>query len=145
MRLWSLHPRYLDAKGLVAVWREGLLARKVLLNQTSGYTHHPQLKRFREHPAPLDAIDFYLEQIACEAENRGYHFNKLKIKSGVIPQKIAVTKGQLEYEFIHLKRKLAVRNPESLGRFIDIIEPETNPLFYEVNGEIEEWERVKPN
>jgi len=30
MRLWSLHPRYLDAKGLVALWREGLLAQKVL-------------------------------------------------------------------------------------------------------------------
>jgi hypothetical protein len=30
MRLWSLHPRYLDAKGLQAVWREGLLAKKVL-------------------------------------------------------------------------------------------------------------------
>ena len=31
MRLWSLSPRYLDVKGLVAVWREGLLADAVLL------------------------------------------------------------------------------------------------------------------
>ena len=30
MRLWSLHPCYLDPAGLVAVWREGLLARAVL-------------------------------------------------------------------------------------------------------------------
>ena len=46
MRLWSLHPKYLDIKGLVACWREGLLARKVLLDQTKGYKNHPQLIRF---------------------------------------------------------------------------------------------------
>ena len=31
MRLWSIHPKYLDRQGLLAVWREGLLAQKVLL------------------------------------------------------------------------------------------------------------------
>lgn len=30
MRLWTLHPKYLDTKGLVALWREALLAQKVL-------------------------------------------------------------------------------------------------------------------
>jgi hypothetical protein len=29
-RIWSLHPKYLDARGLVALWREGLLAQAVL-------------------------------------------------------------------------------------------------------------------
>ena len=29
MRIWSIHPRYLDARGLVALWREALLARAV--------------------------------------------------------------------------------------------------------------------
>lgn len=43
MRLWSLHPQYLDAKGLVALWREGLLAQAVLAGQTRGYKRHPQL------------------------------------------------------------------------------------------------------
>ncbi|HKX52383.1 MAG TPA: pyrimidine dimer DNA glycosylase/endonuclease V [Nitrosospira sp.] len=38
MRLWTLHPRYLDTKGLVAAWREALLAQKVLSGLTSGYT-----------------------------------------------------------------------------------------------------------
>lgn len=37
MRIWSLHPSYLDAKGLVALWRETLLAQKVLLGATVGY------------------------------------------------------------------------------------------------------------
>lgn len=31
MRLWSIHQSYLDRQGLLAVWREGLLAQGVLL------------------------------------------------------------------------------------------------------------------
>jgi len=37
MRLWSIHPSYLDRQGLLAVWREGLLALKVLKGETIGY------------------------------------------------------------------------------------------------------------
>jgi hypothetical protein len=37
MRLWTLHPRYLDSQGLVALWREGLLAQAVLRNRTRGF------------------------------------------------------------------------------------------------------------
>ena len=37
MRLWTIHPRYLDSRGLVALWRESLLARAVLRSQTRGY------------------------------------------------------------------------------------------------------------
>jgi hypothetical protein len=47
VRLWSLHPRYLDAAGLTAAWREALLAQKVLAGATRGYRRHPQLERFR--------------------------------------------------------------------------------------------------
>jgi len=46
MRIWSLHPKYLDAKGLVALWRDALLARHVLQGKTTGYKNHPQLNRF---------------------------------------------------------------------------------------------------
>ena len=49
MRLWSLHPKYMDSKGLVALWREGLLARAVLKGQTNGYINHPQLIRFKNY------------------------------------------------------------------------------------------------
>jgi hypothetical protein len=31
MRLWTLHPQYLDPRGLVALWRVALLAQQVLL------------------------------------------------------------------------------------------------------------------
>ena len=37
IRIWTLHPKYLDAKGLVAVWREALLAKHVLENKAKGY------------------------------------------------------------------------------------------------------------
>ncbi|MGP9584395.1 pyrimidine dimer DNA glycosylase/endonuclease V, partial [Micrococcaceae sp. AOP34-BR2-30] len=30
MRLWSLHPEVLDRQGLIAGWREALLAQAVL-------------------------------------------------------------------------------------------------------------------
>ncbi len=46
MRLWLIPPKYLDCKGLVALWREGFLAKKVLSNQTRGYKNYPQLLRF---------------------------------------------------------------------------------------------------
>ncbi|HBH88016.1 MAG TPA: hypothetical protein DDY17_10520, partial [Syntrophaceae bacterium] len=71
MRLWCLHPGYLDVKGLLALWREGLLARKVLQNRTVGYKHHPQLERFKSHVHPVKAIDYYLHYVHEEASRRG--------------------------------------------------------------------------
>ena len=41
MRLWSLHPAHLDRQGLIACWREALLAQKVLAGLTTGYRSHP--------------------------------------------------------------------------------------------------------
>jgi hypothetical protein len=142
MRLWSLHPKTLDAKGLVAVWREGLLARAVLLDQTRGYRHHPQLLRFQQHPSPMDAIDFYLEQVAVEADCRGYRFDRTKITQGKQPVQIEVTSGQVAYEFAHLKSKLQVRDPKKYSLLGDIDLPEAHPLFRVIPGEIEPWEKV---
>ncbi len=141
MRLWSLHPRYLDPQGLVALWREGLLARAVLRGETRGYRAHPQLERFRVQGAPVGAIDCYLHGVRCEADARGYAFDRSKIgairKHGPIP----VTAGQVEYEWEHLMRKLSVRNAEHYGRWQSIRSPECHPLFQVVPGGIESWER----
>jgi hypothetical protein len=142
MRLWSLHPRYLDAKGLVALWREGLLARAVLLGSTQGYQLHPQLLRFRQQPEPLSAIDFYLEQVSLEAQQRGYHFDAVKIVSGHHPLAIPVTSGQVAYEVEHLKRKLAVRAPDCLPVLTGENTPQLNPLFCIIPGDVESWEKV---
>lgn len=137
-----MHPKYLDVKGLTACWREGLLARAVLRNQTRGYLHHPQLQRFRQHPQPLTAIDYFLEQVLLEADSRGYHFDRSKIVTGLDPQKIPVTRGQVEYELKHLKQKLKARDPARLEQLTGISQPDTNPLFFVIDGAIEPWEKT---
>jgi len=141
MRLWSLHPKYLDSKGLVALWREALLAKKVLEGKTKGYKNHPQLIRFKEFKDPLKAINSYLYYVFKEAEKRNYNFNKKKISikkplSKIIP----VTDKQVKYEFHHLYKKLKKRGKNLKIKKIKKIE--INPIFYLVKGEIESWEKV---
>lgn len=151
MRLWSIHPKYLDAKGLTACWREGLLARKVLLGETSGYQHHPQLQRFRAMPNPIEAIESYLHAILEEAQQRGYHFDAAKLENKRPSIPMAVTDGQLNYEWKHLKQKLENRAPEHLAQLGIVEKPEIaesgdfispHPLFFVTEGEIESWERI---
>src|SRR5262245_48723041 len=98
MRLWSLHPSILDRVGLVALWREGLLAQKVLLGQTKGYRFHPQLERFRASKNPVATISTYLWGIVDEATARGYNFDASKIAVKRRRASIPVAQGQLEFE-----------------------------------------------
>lgn len=142
MRLWSLHPRYLDAKGLVALWREGLLAQKVLLGRTKGYTRHPQLDRFKKVAKPIGALASYLRVIADEADNRGYRFNREKIEPERYRGKIQVTDGQLQYEFNHLLRKLKSRDPVLYEQLQACTKITPHPLFKEQPGPIEGWEII---
>ncbi len=142
MRLWTLHPRYLDPQGLVALWREGLLARAVLRGETRGYRHHPQLKRFREHASPTRAIDFYLRSVADEADARGYRFDRSKIASVRGPIRLGATTGQLEYEWAHLLSKLKARSPELHRRWRGDKSPAAHPLFHLRVGGIATWERA---
>jgi hypothetical protein len=142
MRLWSLHPKYLDSKGLVAVWREGLLALSVLKGIIKGYRNHPQLDRFREQKNPVESIKCYLRYIYKESRNRGYQFNVAKIGAVRNCPKMKVTCAQVSYEMDHLKSKLKVRSPKKYQeiRRTKIVEP--HPLFVIIDGSIEEWERV---
>ena len=141
MRLWTLHPRYLDAQGLVALWREGLLARAVLRGKTRGYRHHPQLERFRAHARPRAAINSYLWSIADEAVARGYSFDTRKLGPRRRGMRLTVTAGQLGYEWRHLLRKLARRSPRVRERWRRETAAAAHPLFRVVRGEIEPWER----
>lgn len=143
MRLWTLHPQYLDAQGLVALWREALLAQKVLLGQTRGYRNHPQLMRFRELDEPVAAIAAYLEGVHAEALRRSYRFDANKIVVPRWPGKIEATAGQLTYEWTHLCRKLALRDPARLAEFSDLRMPETHPLFCMVEGGVASWEKIQ--
>ncbi len=145
MRLWSLHPRYLDRAGLVALWREALLAQAVLRGETRGYRCHPQLVRFRAHPDPEAAIAAYLEEICREASGRGYRFDARKIGRRRTKHPIPVTCGQIQYERVHLLKKLFGRDPFSCKALMAVIKPLSHPLFRVIEGGIERWERIPEN
>lgn len=142
MRIWSLHPQYLDPKGLVALWRETLLAKAVLLGQTQGYRHHPQLARFQAHDQPEIAINVYLQAVLDEAQKRGYRFDAHKVGKTLQVLPITVSDGQLRYEWQHLLKKLATRHPPMFAQFRTIKMPESHPLFVIQKGAIASWERV---
>ncbi len=145
MRLWSIHPKYLDSKGLVAAWREGLLAQAVLAGRTRGYRDHPQLQRFRDSGKASQAIAAYLREILAESLRRGYGFDGSKIEgkagSGA---RIDVSAGQLEYEFELLKWKLAKRDKRKHEELLTIDTIEPNGAFGVREGGIEAWERIIP-
>lgn len=141
MRLWSLSPKHLDTKGLVALWREALLAKHVLEGKTKGYTNHPQLDRFKTSQSPIDAINLYLKSVHEESLNRGYNFDRSKFNIDAKPFQIEVFNGQVEYEFNHLKNKLQVRSPDFYNEVVNIEMPEIHPLFIIVDGPVESWEK----
>jgi hypothetical protein len=141
MRIWTIHPKYLDAKGIVALWREALLARKVLRGDTRGYRHHPQLTRFRQQTEPLNAIETYLAAVYEESLQRGYHFDRSKLsgvrQASIIPE----TEGQLRFEWQHLLRKLEQRDPDRHLQLCSISRPDPHPLFRIICGQVRDWER----
>jgi hypothetical protein len=141
LRLWTIHPRYLDSQGLVALWREALLARAVLRGQTRGYRRHPQLARFRAHRFPRYAINAYLAVIHAEARRRGYSFDESKVGPQRSIQAMRATTAQVEHEWRHLLRKLARRDPVRCRRLRRTRIRRCHPLFRKVTGPLEPWER----
>src|SRR6185437_1163016 len=139
MRIWSLHPKYLDTKGLVALWRETLLAKHVLEGKTKGYKNHPQLNRFKKLKSPTNAINCYLASIYNEAEARGYNFSKEKIDWQFKKCSIYVTQGQLDYETAHLLNKLKARDKVKYSEVKSIKKLQTHPLFKTKDGDVEDW------
>lgn len=137
-----MHPKYLDAKGLVALWREALLAQKVLQGRTKGCKQHPQLFRFSKTTNPPAALAVYLKAVHAEAEWRGYSFDATKIGRRRFRGKIAETRGQLLYEWRHLKRKLKRRDPGRYRASLKVSKPSPHPLFRLIPGEVREWEKI---
>ncbi|MGA8279139.1 MAG: pyrimidine dimer DNA glycosylase/endonuclease V [Rhodanobacteraceae bacterium] len=142
MRLWTLHPKYLDPQGLVALWREALLAKAVLRGETRGYTHHPQLKRFKSHHSPRLAINAYLAAVHADATLRGYTFDRTKVGPVRRVTPVAVTCGQISHEWEHLLQKLAVRSPLHFERLRNVARPACHPLFRPRSGPVASWERL---
>lgn len=141
MRIWSLHPQHLDAKGLTALWRETLLAQRVLQGRTRGYSQHPQLLRFKACADPLAAIATYLAGVHTEAQARGYSFNAELIAAPPSRERLAVSDGQLAYEWQHLLAKLAKRTPALHAQQAALAGPQPHPMFYVKPGPIAAWER----
>ena len=141
MRLWSLHPKYLDTQGLVALWREALLARAVLRGETRGYKHHPQLERFAAHASPRLAINGYLAAVHAEALSRGYNFDGSKVGRVRVVPGIDVTSGQVNCKWQHLLRRLAARSPLIFAKCGDLAHPRCHPVFRSRPGPAS-WERL---
>jgi hypothetical protein len=142
MRLWSFHPYYLDSKGLIALWREGLLARAVLRRRTRGYRNHPQVGRFQACAQPTAAIDRYLRSVYEESCRRGYHFNGRKLGRRSSCPVLWVTKGQIRYEWKHLLGKLKERDRSRYRILKAIATPRPHPFFRIKAGGIAPWERT---
>ena len=138
MRLWSLHPRCLDPTGLVALWREALLAQAVLHGDTRGYRHHPQLRRFQACVEPHAGIASYLWAVHAEASRRGYRFDAGRIRGPATGARLPVSDGQLAYEWQHLNAKLRQRAPDWLAQLRG--GPQPHPLFTVVPGPVALWE-----
>lgn len=141
MRLWTIHPKYLDAKGLVGLWREALLAQAVLRGETKGYRRHPQLVRFRESGTPIRSIAAYLRIVHAEGTRRGFRFDVGRIARGGQVERMNVTRGQVEYEWDHLMAKLTKRDPQRFGELSPVRKIAPHPLFRIVPGGVEDWEK----
>ncbi|MGE4170529.1 MAG: pyrimidine dimer DNA glycosylase/endonuclease V [Candidatus Margulisiibacteriota bacterium] len=145
MRLWSLHPTYLDTKGLVASWREGLLALHVVLGKTKGYVNHPQLNRFKASQNPVAYVATFLDGITTEAKARNYNFDRSKITDYLHPSALhplTVTQGQLAYEWQHFLKKIETRDPARFEQLKTLKNPTPHPLFNLIPGDVEPWEIV---
>lgn len=145
MRIWSIHPKYLDRLGLIALWRETLLAKSILEGKTKGYKNHPQLDRFKKADNPISCINQYLTAVYQEAVKRGYNFDKNKIRWNFKPTILTVTTGQLNYEMSHLLKKLKIRDIAKYNELIGKTKIDPHPIFKPVEGTIEVWEIMKNN
>lgn len=142
MRIWSIHPKYLDSSGLVACWRETLLAKNVLLGLTKGYKNHPQLLRFKNSEFPIDYINNYLNELYIESKKRNYNFSFEKV--GIFKnnlEKLPINSGQIFYEFEHLLNKLKIRDLKKYNEIKNIKNIDCNNVFKIINGDIEFWEK----
>jgi hypothetical protein len=142
MRLWSLHPKYLDARGLVALWREALLAKAVLQGKTRGYRHHPQLERWRASRDPVASLNAYLAEVYAEAERRGYRFERRKVGWRQLRVRLEVTRGQVDHEWAHLMKKLRLRDPMRYRELYRVQRPLPHPLIRIIPGPVAAWERA---
>lgn len=131
MRIWSVHPKYLDTKGLLGQWREALLCRAVLEGKTKGFTKHPQLIRFRQHPQGLDILADYLAIVYDEGIKRGFKMDRSKIGESSIDYTSSLPQHSLHEKKSTTSSKTGMK--KALGRNED--EPHENDGQNQSKGE----------
>ena len=165
VRVWTIHPKYLDPKGIQAVWRDTLLLQELMVNPSkTGYITHPQYKRrirkfYRKYnnliifhflifdrwfhfTTPIDDVGYYLRHVYFESQKRNHNFVRGKILRDIDNvTKHTVTFDQLQYELEHLKRKCITRDPQHYERIESLKLPYPHPLFSPILGEVEAWEQ----
>jgi hypothetical protein len=152
MRLWSLHPQYLDRQGLLACWREALGAQAVLAGRVAGYSHHPQLERFLGR-YQVKYIGWYLYLLRQEGlmrltkKGRPMELKQdkiLEIASYDFDPPITVSLGQLLYEKKHLMAKIEARRGKARVDLpvhdLPLVHPLFSIRFEDLNTE--PWERL---
>lgn len=142
MRLWTLHPKYLDSKGLVALWREALLAQAILNGRTKAYARHPQLIRFQQSRTPIRSIAAYLRIVHAEGSRRGFKFDIRKIARRGQVECMNVTRGQIQYEWEHLMSKFRMRDQQRFIELRSVRKVDPHPLFTIIPGGVEDWEKM---
>lgn len=149
MRLWSIHPKYLDSKRLVTQWREALLCRAILDGKTKGYKEHPHFLRVKSHSQPYYFINSFLYVIWEEGKQRKFQFDKSKLMENLVQkyeeplQLMEVTEGQVQYEFDFLQKKFGefhIQYIKNLQNFNDF-GIEVNPCFIKIFGDIMNFEK----
>lgn len=151
MRIWSIHPKYLDTKRLTAQWREALLCKSILEGKTKSYTKHPQYLKLLKLKNPYQFINFFLLTIWEESQKRGYKYDKSKINLDEVKifdnVYLDVTIEQLKYEFCHMLQKMNNDDPQYLKNIIFLKKEGiiSNPLFNSIDGNIMNFEIIKEN
>lgn len=130
MSLWSVHPRYLDNKGLISAWNRGLQLQKQLSTEPARNTGNSQLIMFSRQEKPLHAIGSYLSFIASEGCRRGYKFTHEKILYPNFDEELLpIDSEQLRSENQMLQNRLKTRDKNRYQQLSSQSWPETHPLF----------------
>jgi len=124
--------------------RLGVLAAAVQAEGGPTADEAAEMQRLQPRLArrPVACLNTYLRAIYHEAAPRGYRFDRRKLGRTPGHHQIAVTTGQLAFEWCHLKRKLRARSPAAYRALRSERGPAAHPLFIVADGPVSAWERA---
>lgn len=102
MRIWDIHPGYLNRQSLLGEHRELHAIISIVVNQKKGYAHHPETLRWE--PCGW-ALTMRHQLLAAEMALRGYKDRSpvnLDAQPGVWPSTYVDTPGE-QYEILAVK------------------------------------------